>query len=345
MKKTLMILFILIFASIGFLTIPNAIGEVNPPVFSIVNPGPSSNPNKWSASEPDSSEVGGTDFVFFDPSTAAGSTFFVNVSVSDALEMKAWGIGVIYDASMLEFVSAWRPSDHVFSEAESNGATPVAPSVSVDDFDASHKIVKWGYAYLWQSNGEQVEWGFDGSGVLCQIQFKIIKDVSSTWSTVMKFDEEWTSTFSLSLPPPGTLKPALRETTIKVNEKTSTTISCGVSSQSLKIGESLTISGSISPKLSGIQVQIEYTQPDGTTLTRDVISEADGRFSDVYSPEENGDWKVSSSWTGNTKYLGAESSSSSFTVTGKGFPTTYIAAIVAVIVLIAIMVFYLQKRG
>ncbi len=96
--------------------------------------------------------------------------------------------------------------------------------------------------------------------------------------------------------------------------KLSSTISCSVSSSSLMIGNSVTVSGSLIPTLSGKDVILTYTKPDRSTFTKTVTTSSDGSYSDTYTPDTDGLWGVKASWTGDTTYSYASSSSMSFTV-------------------------------
>ena len=96
--------------------------------------------------------------------------------------------------------------------------------------------------------------------------------------------------------------------------KSQSTISCSPSSSSLTIGTSITVSGAISPTQSGVTVTLSYTVPGGTIINRTVTTTSDGRYSETYTPSVLGMWSVKASWEGDPTYLGATSSSSSFTV-------------------------------
>jgi len=95
--------------------------------------------------------------------------------------------------------------------------------------------------------------------------------------------------------------------------KASTTISIQTSSQ-ITIGDSITVSGSISPAISGATVTITFKKPDGSTFTRTTATGSDGSYSDSYTPTETGSWTVSASLEGDATYEGATSQTLSFIV-------------------------------
>jgi hypothetical protein len=102
--------------------------------------------------------------------------------------------------------------------------------------------------------------------------------------------------------------------------KKATEISCTLSKATVKKGESLTVSGSINPSREGVTVTLIYTAPDGTALTRTVLTTEAGAYSDAYMPEKGGSWTVKASWAGDEEYSGAESPPASFIVEEKGGP-------------------------
>jgi hypothetical protein len=113
------------------------------------------------------------------------------------------------------------------------------------------------------------------------------------------------------------------------------------------LGNNLTVSGFISPAVSGVIVTLTYTKPDATTLTRTVTSGTDGAFRDNYTPSVVGRWSAKASWLGNVDYLGATSFAAEFTVNNPGaIPMEYVYAVVAIviIVIVAIAAYWYTKK-
>jgi hypothetical protein len=88
--------------------------------------------------------------------------------------------------------------------------------------------------------------------------------------------------------------------------KKPSSIACSVSPLKAKPGETITVSGSISPPRGGVTVTITYTKPDGSTITRTVTTNPEGGFTDTYM--------VKAEWAGDRKYEGAESETVTFTI-------------------------------
>ena len=152
----------------------------------IVNPGPDGYPDKWTAGPP--RDLNTSDFIFYSNETAVNSTFFVNVTIIDAYTVKNWGVGIIFNHQILQYVSAWRPPDHIFAPVEEMGWTLVAPPPVVEQINETHSIFKWGCTYIMGTP----PWSFNGTGTLCQIQFKIIKASCQDITGKFVFDPEWT---------------------------------------------------------------------------------------------------------------------------------------------------------
>jgi hypothetical protein len=115
------------------------------------------------------------------------------------------------------------------------------------------------------------------------------------------------------------------------------------------LGNSTTVSGSISPAVSNVTVTLTYTKPDATTISRTVTTGADGSFSDTYTPNVVGSWSVKANWTGNDYYFGSTSFDATFTVkapnaTGFQMEYLYVAVIVIIVVFAAIAAYWYKKK-
>lgn len=100
--------------------------------------------------------------------------------------------------------------------------------------------------------------------------------------------------------------------------KISTSVSCRASLSEINVGDTITITGSISPAISGKTVTLTYTKPDGGTLTRTATTGSGGSYSDLYKVDDAGSWNVKASWEGDSERQGAISQSISFSVKKSG---------------------------
>ena len=169
-----------------------AIGNPAPSV-SVLNPGPLSYSSGWNASS-NVRYIGTSDFVFYSNETSSGSTFFMNITVSNVTNLYGWRIGLVYDNATLQYVSAWLPTDNVFAPLTSLGVAIVEPGVLIFPVNASYQEVVWGASYIMPSP----TWDFNGTGTLAQIEFQIIAQVNSTnpqLSSSFSLDPAWTSLY------------------------------------------------------------------------------------------------------------------------------------------------------
>ncbi|MEM3737374.1 MAG: PGF-pre-PGF domain-containing protein [Candidatus Bathyarchaeia archaeon] len=100
--------------------------------------------------------------------------------------------------------------------------------------------------------------------------------------------------------------------------KTPTSISLSASATSIKRGESITLTGAITPPIGGATVKLTYTKAGAVSVERTATTAVDGSFSSTYTPDAGGSWSVVASWAGDETYLGATSSDVSFNVVDTG---------------------------
>ena len=86
------------------------------------------------------------------------------------------------------------------------------------------------------------------------------------------------------------------------------------SSNKLSLGGAVVVSGFIYPAHPNSKVTLTYMMPNGTILTRNVITKALGEFEDIITPSMAGNWSVKASWSGDYDHEGTESREFSFSV-------------------------------
>jgi len=106
-----------------------------------------------------------------------------------------------------------------------------------------------------------------------------------------------------------------------VKEKKATTITVSVSPSRVERGDSVTVSGQISPGVSA-QVTLEFVSSSGRKSTAQVTSTGTGAFSYTFTPDETGRWSVKASWPGDRDYLGASSDWVTFEVESRKYQVT-----------------------
>jgi len=97
--------------------------------------------------------------------------------------------------------------------------------------------------------------------------------------------------------------------------KLTTTLTCSVAPSTVVVGESVTVSGTIAPAVSGAVVTLTFTRPDETSAVISTSTGADGSYIATYTPSMIGSWSVVACWAGDDTHFGATSPTVSFTVT------------------------------
>ena len=118
-----------------------------------------------------------------------------------------------------------------------------------------------------------------------------------------------------------------------------------VSTPSVDLGNAVTVAGSLGSYVQSVDIQVTFTQPDGTDVIFDVTTDG-GNYALDFQPDQLGEWEVQSSWIGDSGH--GESSSEVKTITvleetepeNSGIPGFYIEAI-----LVGLLVYYLKKAG
>jgi len=91
--------------------------------------------------------------------------------------------------------------------------------------------------------------------------------------------------------------------------KIPTSLDLTLSSNVIKIGEKVDISGSISPAIENKPVEIRFTMPNGSIIKKVIHTSAAGKFNLEFSPSTAGKWSLQAAFGGDEFYLPSTSSS------------------------------------
>jgi len=132
-------------------------------------------------------------------------------------------------------------------------------------------------------------------------------------------------------------------------EKLDSEISLLVSAPEITIKENLTISGKISPRVSGANVTIMYRPSNDTwTLISIVKTDSNGEYNHTWMSNVSGTYEFNAYWTGNPHFHSALSPSASVKVKEKPIDVLPLAAITAaittIIVIAALLVWSRSRR-
>ncbi len=140
--------------------------------------------------------------------------------------------------------------------------------------------------------------------------------------------------------------------TLEKRQTDSSFISCSLSPTTITVGETTTISGSLSHSLAEASILIQGRPNGGDWTTIATVStDSEGGYSYVWSPTTAGTWEVKASWNGDETRLPSESQTQSIIIEaasggdGTGFPWLYLIAGIIVIAIILIAVFLFLRRN
>jgi len=101
------------------------------------------------------------DRTLYSNETFPGVNFVVNVTVIDVVDLQNWQVGLNWDPAVMEYVTVRVPPDNVFS--------PSGRSLIMPPPDIGPGYVVWGATYI-----NDPHWIFNGTGTLCQAEFKLL---------------------------------------------------------------------------------------------------------------------------------------------------------------------------
>ena len=140
---------------------------------------------------------------------------------------------------------------------------------------------------------------------------------------------------------------------VVARDKVVSSLSISVSPAALKAGESVSVSGTLTPSIA-TSVELVYVRPDGFEMVKRVS--VSGAFSDTVKPDIPGVWFVKARWPGDADRYGSESQQVPVTVEAPpptppsfwdiiGGPGTLIAAIAVIIALVALLKLRSRSSG
>jgi len=125
-----------------------------------------------------------------------------------------------------------------------------------------------------------------------------------------------TGTYTLTIQGTGDGKTATYQVTLTLSEKTNSAISLSLDKSSIKVGDSVRLSGRVSPNPgSGQAVSIEYSLDGSAWSTVTIVdTDSNGEYSHTWEPPSKGSYRFRSSWEGSIAYNGDTSGEQTLTV-------------------------------
>ncbi len=136
-------------------------------------------------------------------------------------------------------------------------------------------------------------------------------------------------------------------------QKAPTSIDFTISEAAITIGGEINISGSISPTLGNMKVELKFTTPEETVIQSDVYTTSDGTFSTTFKPDLVGSWSAEVKLTGDSLRQSATNESKSFAVNDTMINTfiafidqykLYILVAIGVAASVSGVLIYLRRR-
>lgn len=217
-----------------------------------------------------------------DPTLVAGTNFTIALNITDAFDLYGLEFYFGYNTTMLSAISV---TEGPFLK---KGGTTLFSETIIDSIG----VVQSNCSLIGDVSG------VDGTGTVATIKFVVeargscfldFYNATLVDSNLVEIDHE---TFY------GTF----------INTKTISTISISVVPATVTVGDSTEISGSITPKRSGVDVTIQHRPADGTwtTLTT-VATDENGEYSYDWTPTTVEAYEVKASWPGDESAEAAES--------------------------------------
>jgi PKD repeat protein len=133
------------------------------------------------------------------------------------------------------------------------------------------------------------------------------------------------------------------------------TLSFTLSTNTIKAGQNITVTGQVTPVRSGVQVTFLYKLGTGdwATLSANVVSDQSGNYLYVWTLNTVGNYTVKARIGSDDKYNGVDSRTLTFEVQESTPPpptstpldlTPYVAAAVVIIIVVAVGVYFMRRR-
>jgi hypothetical protein len=101
---------------------------------------------------------------------------------------------------------------------------------------------------------------------------------------------------------------------VEVVKKQKTGLTCTSTPKTVTVGESVSITGSLTPVLAGAKIVIIMKDPDGDVSTQISSTASDGTYTTTFTPSITGTWQTYSTWMGDDTHMGASSIQETFNV-------------------------------
>jgi len=127
--------------------------------------------------------------------------------------------------------------------------------------------------------------------------------------------------------------------------KMNTTVTCNLTSNSITIGDNITVLGSVNPKVENLIINISFTTSN-STIEQNTYTDTNGTYSLSWKPDFKGLWQVNAVIDGNASITASYSNVSKFSVndTFLNQYMLYIIGCIAGVCGVSVIIFIIKRR-
>jgi len=128
-------------------------------------------------------------------------------------------------------------------------------------------------------------------------------------------------------------------------EKVPQTLTVALSKEGMTLGDTLEISGSLSPTLANAVIKIYLSDPEGVISTREVRTSSQGTYVSEFTPDSKGSWIITATFSGDNLHKAASSQSVTLHVSGGLFDWPYVLIFpIAAAAIVVVVIFLIRRR-
>jgi len=254
-----------------------------------------------------------------DPDLTSGSTFSIDVNVTDAANLYGFEFKLNYDTTLL---TATDVELVLFLNEPTYNTTTI-------DNDAGYVMIN--------VTSQSPAAPRSGSGVIASIDFSVEGEGGGDFSFS---DSRMVDSLGVELLHTdfgGSFS----------NQKIVSDISMTLAKTTIAVGEGVTISGSITPSKVGVTVTIRYRLAGGSWETLGTTTtDSNSQYSHTWTPTQAGTYEIQASWAGDTTTGSDQSSIYTLKVEASSPPNILLYAGIgaAVVVVVVVLLYFLKFR-
>jgi hypothetical protein len=134
-------------------------------------------------------------------------------------------------------------------------------------------------------------------------------------------------------------------TTLLTVEKVAQTLTVTLSKEGMTLGDTLEISGSLSPTLVDAIIKLYISGPEGAIITKEAKTSPQGTYASEFTPDSKGAWIITATFSGDNLHKAASSQSVTLHVSGGLFDMPYVLIFpIAAAAIVVVVIFIIRRR-